>query len=90
MKIDVEGSETAVVQGAKNSLRTFRPIIVAEAFDPSLRQLGTSAAELLRLLRASDYEIRVFGPSGTPELLVDDRLTGVNVLCLPRATAAGR
>ena len=90
LKIDVEGSETAVVQGAKNSLRTFRPIIVAEAFDPSLRQLGTSAAELLRLLRASDYEIRVFGPSGTPELLVDDRLTGVNVLCLPRATAAGR
>jgi FkbM family methyltransferase len=84
LKIDVEGSETAVVQGARETLRRFRPIVVAEAYDPALRQLGTSAAELLRLLRAAGYELRVFGPSGRPEPIVDDQLSGVNLLCLPR------
>jgi FkbM family methyltransferase len=84
LKIDVEGSETAVLQGARDSVRRFRPVIVAEAYDPSLRQLGTSAPELLQLLRSYDYEIRVFGPSGTAEPLVGDQLTGVNVLCLPK------
>jgi len=84
LKIDVEGSETAVLQGARESLKRFRPIIVVEAYDPSLRQLGTSAAELLQLLRDSGYELRVFGPSGSSEPLVGDELTGVNLLCLPR------
>jgi len=80
LKIDVEGSETAVLQGARETLRRFRPILIVEAYDPSLRQLGTSAAELLELLRAADYELKVFGPSGRPEPLVGDRLTGVNLL----------
>ena len=57
---------------------------IDEAYDPSLRQLGTSAAELLQLLRDSGYELRVFGPSGSSEPLVGDELTGVNLLCLPR------
>lgn len=84
LKIDVEGSETAVLEGARESLRRFRPVIVCEAYDPSLRQLGTSASELLQLIRDSGYEIEVFGPSGVPEPLDGDRLTGVNVLCTPR------
>ena len=84
LKIDVEGSETAVLQGARESLRRFRPAILVEAYDPALRQLGTSAAELLQLLRDSGYELRVFGPSGRPEPLVGGELTGVNLLCLPR------
>ena len=84
LKIDVEGSETAVLQGARESLRRFRPAVVVEAYDPSLRQLGTSASELLQLLRDSGYELRVFGPSGRPEPLIGDELTGVNLLCLPQ------
>jgi FkbM family methyltransferase len=84
LKIDVEGSETAVLQGARESLRKFRPVIVAEASEESLRQLGTSVSELLQLLRASDYEVKVFGPSGKAEPLINDRLTGLNLLCLPR------
>ncbi len=84
LKIDVEGSETAVLQGARETLSRFRPTLVVEAYDPSLRQLGTSAAELLQLLRGAGYELKVFGPSGQAEPLVDDRLTGVNLLCTPR------
>ncbi len=84
LKIDVEGSETAVLEGGRESLRKFRPVIVAEASEASLRQLGSSVAELLQLLRAAGYEVRVFGPSGKAEPLIDDRLTGLNLLCLPR------
>jgi FkbM family methyltransferase len=85
LKIDVEGSETAVLQGAQDALRRFRPIVFAEAQDASLRQQGSSVAELLELLRASDYEVKVFGPSGTAEPLTGESLTGQNLLCLPRA-----
>jgi FkbM family methyltransferase len=84
LKIDVEGSETAVLRGAAASLRRFRPIILAEAAEDSLRQLGSSVSELVRLLRASGYDLNVFGPSGTPEPLNDDRPAGLNLLCLPR------
>ena len=86
VKIDVEGSETAVLQGAQEMLRRFRPIVVAEAQDASLQQLGSSVSELLQLIRASDYDVMVFGPSGNPETVIDDRLTGVNLLCLPRVS----
>lgn len=84
VKIDVEGSETAVLEGGRRTLERFRPVIITEAYDPSLRQLGTSAPELLDLLRTLGYELRVFGPSGVPEPLDGDHLTGVNLLCLPR------
>jgi len=87
LKIDVEGSETMVLQGAQESLRRFRPVIITEAYDPSLRQLGTSAAELLRLLRDAGYDLQVFGPAGKPEPLLDDQLTGVNLLCFPSPLA---
>lgn len=83
LKIDVEGSETAVLEGAQESLRKFRPVIVAEAADASLRQMGSSANELIALLRASGYDVKVFGLSGSPEPLVGDRLTGLNLLCTP-------
>jgi FkbM family methyltransferase len=89
LKIDVEGSETAVLQGAEESLLRFRPVIVVEAQDASLKQLGSSVAELLQVLRANDYEVKVFGPSGTAEPVIDDRLTGLNLLCLPRYPRSG-
>jgi len=83
LKVDVEGSETAVLQGGQDALRRFRPIVVVEAQEASLQQMGSSVPELLQLLRALDYEIRVFGPSGNAETLVGDRLIGLNLLCLP-------
>jgi FkbM family methyltransferase len=83
LKIDVEGSEVDVLQGADEVLRTLRPVVLAEAQDESLRRMGSNVGELLKLLRAHDYEVKVFGESGHAETLVDDRATGLNVLCLP-------
>lgn len=83
LKIDVEGSEAEVLNGADGVLRKMRPVVIAEAQDASLRQMGSSVAELLTLLRSYDYDVQVFGPSGTPEPLQDDGSTSLNLLCLP-------
>jgi len=84
LKIDVEGSEVEVLKGADEVLRTLRPVVLAEAQDESLRRMGSNVGELLKLLRSNDYEVKVFGDSGNAEAVVDDRVNGLNVLCLPR------
>jgi FkbM family methyltransferase len=84
LKIDVEGAESAVLRGATAALRRFRPIILVEAQDTSLREAGSSLHELLGLLRDARYDLEVFGSSGLAEPLVGDEITGLNLLCLPR------
>ena len=84
MKIDVEGYETAVLQGGRATVERFRPVMLVEAQDESLRQAGTSAPELLDLVRGFGYEVKVFGPSGMAEPNEGDRITGLNLLCVPR------
>jgi FkbM family methyltransferase len=85
VKIDVEGFETAVLGGAHDTLRIHRPVLLIEAYDPSLREAGSSVDELLRLLRDAGYVVSEFGASGTPEPLAGDVPRSTNVLCLPRA-----
>lgn len=84
MKVDVEGFETAVLQGGRAALARFRPVMVVEAQDESLRQAGSSASELLALVRELDYEVKVFGPSGMAEPVDGERITGLNLLCVPQ------
>ncbi len=83
LKIDVEGSEGELLRGATDVLRSLRPVVLAEAQDASLRQMGSSVAELLELLRSHDYEVQFFGPSGRPEPLVGDEPSSLNLLCVP-------
>lgn len=86
LKIDVEGSETAVLQGARNVLQKFRPALLTEAQDVSLRQMGSSVSELVDLLRQQSYEIWAFSESGQPEPVTDDTVTSLNLICLPKGT----
>lgn len=83
LKIDVEGSEGELLRGAGDVLGSLRPVVLAEAQDASLRQMGSSVAELLELLRSHDYEVQFFGPSGRPEPLVGDEPSSLNLLCVP-------
>ena len=84
LKIDVEGAEVEVLHGAGEVLGQLRPVVLAEAQDESLRRMGSNVGELLKLLSSHDYEVKVFGESGTPEALIDDRVTGLNLICFPR------
>jgi FkbM family methyltransferase len=70
IKIDVEGAELAVLEGARNTLAAVRPILLVEIHD-----WGTNeAATVLEFLSDSQYETRTVGQKGRERV----------VLCMPR------
>lgn len=84
IKIDVEGVEHLVLQGAASTLSRSRPVILAELSDYLLRRNGSSAPEVVRSLLAHDYEVRdAEDPSRRPE---EQEFT--NILCLPKGRSS--
>jgi FkbM family methyltransferase len=68
VKIDVEGAEELVLQGGEASLRRFRPLVLLELQDPSLRTLGSSAERVIALLESLDYSVVGYSArTGRPE-----------------------
>lgn len=55
MKVDVEGAEAALLQGAAHLLERVRPAILIEVEDEHLRRQGSSADALRQMLEASGY-----------------------------------
>jgi hypothetical protein len=66
IKIDVEGAETRVIEGAQAVLERFRPVILFEASDRSLQSQGSSLDALLSLLESCGYLVYAFDSSGLP------------------------
>jgi hypothetical protein len=50
MKVDIEGSEVAALEGAKKVLASLRPAILIEINDLALKRCGSSKEELFELL----------------------------------------
>lgn len=67
IKIDVQGAEAAVIEGARETIRRARPALFVEIDDDALRQQGSSAAALLAILRDMGYSPSVFDADGTPK-----------------------
>lgn len=66
VKLDVEGVELAVLDGAADTLRRFRPILVVECNPVALRRFGgTGYPALLRRLRSLFPLVGVIGPGGS-------------------------
>lgn len=59
LKIDVEGMELPVLQGASAVLSRSRPVIFSEAWD--LAEFAEKKAEIFRFLRDIHYLVREFG-----------------------------
>lgn len=55
VKIDVEGYEPQVLQGASATLKRFRPLLMCELNDILLRDAGSSSAAVVGQLRALGY-----------------------------------
>jgi hypothetical protein len=55
IKVDVEGYELKVLQGAEETLKTFKPILFVELDDNNLKDQGDSAELLIRFLKACGY-----------------------------------
>ena len=59
IKIDVEGYEYLVLEGAQNTLKSFRPIVMFELNDMTLTLSNRTADEYLHFAKKSGY--KVFG-----------------------------
>ena len=67
IKIDVEGSELRVFEGAGNILKTHKPSIVFEA-DENMSRMGYATADLFHLLeQAAPYTFFVIDKAGNPQ-----------------------
>jgi FkbM family methyltransferase len=65
LKIDVEGFEPFVLKGAKEIIKTWRPILFVELAEVNLRQQGYTAKKLIELIESFDYDVkdaRTMGP----------------------------
>jgi len=80
LKVDVEGVEHLVFQGAERVLADDRPIILSELSDFLLRSNGSSAKEVIELLQAHEYDL--FDPAG-PSVQAGDKDFG-DILCFPK------
>jgi len=61
MKIDAEGSEPLILQGARETIERFRPTIHIEVNKASLYAGGFSTDSIEFLLRSLDYELYAIG-----------------------------
>jgi FkbM family methyltransferase len=83
LKIDAEGAEMRVLAGACDALRRFRPLILLEMNDPSLKAQGSSRDLLIQLLESNDYRLYLFDPTtGLPVPAFEGRC-GDNMLAVP-------
>jgi FkbM family methyltransferase len=95
VKVDVQGAEALVLEGAARVIATHRPAIFIEVDDPSLKRLGSSASELIRELDDLGYRghmltRRGIGTPETPEaLLARSTSAYIDVLFLPAISSAG-
>ena len=95
IKIDVQGAEEKVLDGAEATLPRTRPALFVEVHDVALRDFGSSAEQLLQRLATSGYRLHLLEKGGiSPSLTVEDALTNLgsaenyaDFLCLPETTA---
>jgi FkbM family methyltransferase len=85
IKIDAEGAECAILEGAANVLRTYRPNLMMEAMDGALREQGRSIGDLLAILDRMAYDIFSFDKS-TGKLIParDGEPLSLNIVARPR------
>jgi FkbM family methyltransferase len=59
MKIDVEGAELQVLQGAQETLKRFHPRIVVEIVPSQLASFGSTPGDVASLIKSAGYTIGV-------------------------------
>lgn len=85
LKIDVEGSEYLVMQGARNTLSTFRPVILSEVCEEYLQKSGTSVKAVIQLIQSCKYDVfDVNNPLSPISRKTAKYPVSTNILCIPK------
>lgn len=82
VKIDVEGAEHLVLDGARNTLSRYRPIILTEVSEKLLSSGNFSVEKMLNLIKSYGYDI--FDPSFSQEM-INPHLCK-QIICIPSNT----
>lgn len=84
VKVDVEGSELRVINGGRQALSRFHPVVMIEFNSEALGRAGASVEELDKALRDLGYELFVATRDGLRLFRSSPGGSSVmNVLCVP-------
>lgn len=78
IKIDAEGCEGAVLQGARGILEGASPTVICEINHFGLNQMGTSEAEIRQLMCELGYSVYAFSPESQELVRLEDDQTIVS------------
>ena len=73
IKIDAEGSEPTVLDGAKESIARYRPKFYIEIYDDGLKNRGYTRSDVYDRLRALNYDWTVWGEEPRFDILCTPR-----------------
>jgi FkbM family methyltransferase len=83
IKIDAEGSEARILEGALGTINRFQPVILLEIEPENLAAQGSTTDGLLELVAGVGYRIWVFDSQGQPRPRSPDSPLGTNVIAAP-------
>ncbi|HYF70803.1 MAG TPA: FkbM family methyltransferase [Ohtaekwangia sp.] len=83
IKIDVEGFEHKVLQGAEESIKKYRPILFLELVDENLKDHGDTPGDVIKWLRERKYSIFRASNMKVVDETSDLSKCHFDVLCLP-------
>jgi FkbM family methyltransferase len=88
IKVDVEGAEFEVIQGADSVLRTYRPRVILELCDRLQIERGLSSRQIKEFMVERHYSAYTIADDGTPiPSGLDDPHINDNVLFIPNHDA---
>jgi FkbM family methyltransferase len=71
IKMDIQGAEILLLEGARRTLSALRPNLIVEVSPQDMAGIGKDSRDLLKMLEACGYRIHELRGDGTPGAVID-------------------